>query len=82
MVTIIHLPEAPNPKVGPPTLHQPRTYTVIVSFVLYNIFCSILTRGGEGVRNRILGEYQKGEFKVEKGNWIFLDKDFWTPPKK
>merc|ERR1711954_46381 len=26
MVTIIHLPKAPNPKVGPPTLHQPRTY--------------------------------------------------------
>ena len=26
MVTIIHLPEAPNPKVGPPTLQQPRTY--------------------------------------------------------
>ena len=32
MVTIIHLPEAPNPKVGPPTLHQPGTaltYTIL-----------------------------------------------------
>ena len=26
ILTIIHLPEAPNPKVGPPTLHQPWTY--------------------------------------------------------
>ena len=29
ILTIIHLPEAPNPKVGPPTLHQPRTYTIV-----------------------------------------------------
>ena len=29
MVTIIHLPEAPNPKVGPPTLAQPRTCTIV-----------------------------------------------------
>ena len=41
MVTIIHLPEAPNPKVGPPTLHQARTY-------LYLHF---------SVRDCILGEY-------------------------
>ena len=34
MVTIIHLPEASNPKVGPPTLSQPRTAPTyaIVSF--------------------------------------------------
>ena len=53
MVTIIHLPEAPNPKVGPPTLHQPRTaptYT-IVSFDPFRL------GGGRGVRNRIIGEY-------------------------
>ena len=38
MVTIIHLPEAPNPKVGPPTLHQPRTaptYTIVSSSFLF-----------------------------------------------
>ena len=32
VVTLIYLPEAPNPKVGPPTLHQPRTaptYTIV-----------------------------------------------------
>ena len=46
-MTIIHLSEAPNLKVGPPTLHQPRTYT-IVSFDPFHIFWSILTRGGEG----------------------------------
>ena len=35
ILTIIHLPEAPNPKVGPPTLHQPRTaptYTIVFVF--------------------------------------------------
>ena len=48
MVTIIHLPEAPNPKVGPPTLHQPRTYT-IVPFDPFRL--------GGGAKNHIPGEY-------------------------
>ena len=57
MVTISHLPEAPNPKVGPPTLHQPRTYT-IVSFDSYSIFWSILGGGSQKPYSRRVPMYQ------------------------
>ena len=56
ILTIIHLPEAPNPKVGPPTLHQPRTYT-IESFDPFRL---------GGVKNRILGENQLSVDRVDR----------------
>ena len=64
MVTIIHLPEAPNPKVGPPTHHQPRTYTIVSLW--YGMVWHY------GLDYRILGEYrghrtmkQKSQAKLE-----------------
>ena len=54
MVTIIHLPEAP--KVGPQTLHQPRTCT-IESFDPFRL---------GGVKNRILGENQLSVDRVDR----------------
>ena len=53
MVTIIHLSAAPNPLVGPPTLHAPRTVAIF--------FCTPRPRGGEGAgaKTRILGNFLK-----------------------
>ena len=52
MVTIIHLSQAPNPKVGPPSLHRPRT-APIYTLVPFDPF-----QVGGGVGYPYVGEYQ------------------------